>query len=50
MAYIHSRPHDFIKPGVLCQPEMPLGVVEEVMRDDAALAISQTKKDEEVSG
>lgn len=49
-AYIGSRPHDIIKPGVVCQPEVTLGVVEEVVRDDAAPAISQREKDEEVSG
>lgn len=45
-----SRPHDIIKPAVVCQPEMTLGVVEEVARDDATPAISQREKDEEVSG
>lgn len=49
-AYIGSRPHDIIKPGVVCQPEVTLGVEEEVAGDDAARAISQRERDEEVSG
>lgn len=48
-AYIGSGPHDIIKPGVVCQPEVTLGVVEEVVRDDAAPAMSQREKGEQVS-
>lgn len=48
-AYIGSGPHDIIKPGVVCQPEVTLGVVEEVVQDDAAPAMSQREKDEEES-
>lgn len=47
-AYIGSWPHDIIKPRVVCQPEVTLGV--EVAGDDAAPAISQRERDEEVSG
>lgn len=38
-----------MKPGVVCQPEVTLGVVEEVVQDDAAPAMSQREKDEEES-
>lgn len=49
-AYIGSGPHDIIKPGVVCQPEVTLGVVEEVVRDDAASVMSRRgKKNKEVS-